>query len=57
MDGYLSAIMQKFDTLMIYGWNGLHDMNPWVEKEDVVWKVKINYVTNCFLSGWVNSKR
>ena len=57
MDGYLSAIMQKFDALMICGWNGIHDMNPWVAKEDVVWKVKINYVTKCFLSGWADSER
>ena len=26
-------------------------MNPWVTKEDVIWKVKINYVVEFFLSG------
>ena len=57
MDGYLSAIMQNFDTLMICGWNSLHGMNPWVAKEDVVWKIKINYMTNYFLSGWADSER
>ena len=56
MDGYLSAIMQKFDALMVCGWDSLHGMNPWVAKEDVVWKVKINYVTKCFLCGWVDSE-
>ena len=54
MDGYLGAIMQKFDALMVCGWNGLHGMNPWSAKEDVVWKVKINYVTNYFLSRWAD---
>ena len=57
MDGYLSAIMQKFDALMLCGWNDLHGMNPWVTKEDVIWKVKINYMAKCFLSGWANSYR
>ena len=57
MDGYLSAIMKFFDALMVRGWNGFHGMNPWSAKEDVVWKVKINYVTNHFLSGWANSER
>ncbi len=42
---------------MICGWNGLHGMNPWVAKEDIVWKVKINYMTNYFLRDWANSKR
>jgi len=49
--------MRKFDALMICGWSGLHGMNPWVTKEDVVWKVKINYVTECFLSGGTDSDR
>ena len=49
--------MQKFDALMICGWNNLHGMNPWVTKEDVIWKVKINYMTKCLLSGWANSDR
>ena len=57
MDGDLSAIMQKFDTLMKCGWNGLHGMNPWVTEEDVIWKVRINYVIECFLSGWDDSDR
>ena len=57
MDGYLSAIMKKLDALMICEWNGLHGVNRWLTKEDVVWKVKINYVTNYFLSGWSNSER
>ena len=42
---------------MICGWNEIHGMNPWVTEEDVVWKVKINYVTKCILSGWANSER
>ena len=57
MDGYLSAIMHKFDALMVCGWNGLHDMNPWATKKDVIWKVKINYMVECFLSGRANSDR
>ena len=57
MDGYLSAIMWEFNTLMICGWNGLHGMNPWETEEDVVWKVKINYMEKCLLSGWANSER
>ena len=57
MDSYLCDIMQKFDTLMVCGWNNLHGMNPWTTKEDVVWKVKINYLARCFLSGWANSDR
>ena len=32
-------------------------MNPWLAKEDVVWKVKINYVTNCFMSIWADPDR
>ena len=28
MDGYLNAIMWKFDALIISGWNDLHDVNP-----------------------------
>ena len=57
MDGYLSANIQKFDALMICGWNGLHGMNPWVIEEDVIWKIKINYMTKCFLSEWANPDR
>ena len=57
MDGYLSAIMQKIYALMICGWNGLHGMNPWVTEEDVIWKVKINYMAKCFPSGRAESDR
>ena len=32
-------------------------MNPWAIEEDVIWKVKINYMAECFLSGWVESDR
>lgn len=35
MDGYLSAMMQKFYALMISGWNNFHGMNPWSPEEDV----------------------
>ena len=42
---------------MICGWNGLHGVNPWPIKEDVIWKVKINYMAKCFLSGWADSDR
>lgn len=57
MDGYLSTIMWKFDELMICGWNGLHGMNRWMNEEDVIWKIKLNYMTKCFLSGWADSDR
>ena len=57
MDGYLSAIMQKYDALMICGWNRFHGMNPWETKEDVVWKAKINYMEECFLSGGADLDR
>ena len=57
MDGDLSAIMQKFNALMICGWNGLHGMNPWVTEEDVIWEVNINYMVDCVLSGEADSDR
>ena len=57
MDGYLSAIMQKFDALMICGWNGFHGMNPWVTKENFIWEVKINYMAKYFLNGKANFDR
>lgn len=57
MDGYLSDIMHEFDTLMGCGLNNFHGMDPWLAKEDVLWKAKMNYVTNHFLSGWANLER
>ena len=57
MKGYLTIMMHKFDALMICRWNDLHDMNPWATKEDVIWKVKINYMVECFLSGRADSNR
>ena len=57
MDGDLSVVMQKFDTLMICGWDDLHGMNPWVTEQDVIWEVKINYMADHFLSGRANSDR
>ena len=57
MDGDLSAVMQKFDALMICGWSGLHGMNPWATGEDVIWEVKINYMAKGFLSGRANLDR
>ena len=46
MDGYFSAMMWKFEALMICGWDGLHGMDLWVTEEDVKWQVKINYMEN-----------
>ena len=57
MDGDFNAMMQKFMALMICGWDGIHGMDPWTTKEDVEWQVKINNMTNFFLSGWPNSDR
>ena len=54
VDGNLSALMRKFDALMVCGWNGLHDMNPWAAKEDVKGEVKINYMALCFLNNRAN---
>ena len=55
MDGDFSAMMWKFEALMICGWDGLHGMDPWMTEEDIEWCVKINNMTNCLLSGWPNS--
>lgn len=57
MNGYLSAMICKFDALMISGWNGLHGMDPWATNEDVKWLVKINNVAYCFLYEYPNSDR
>ena len=39
MNGDFSAMMRKFEALMICGWDNLHGMDPWVTKEDVKWKI------------------
>ena len=57
MEGDLSAVMWKFDGLMICGWEGLHGVNPWETEEDIIWEVKINYMAECYLSGVAESDR
>ena len=57
MDGYLSAVMQKFYALMICGGDDLHGVNSWVTEEDVIREVKINHMAECFLSGGADSDR
>ena len=54
MDGDFSAMLQKFEALMICGWDGLHGMDPWVTEEDVKWQVKIKYIEKYLLSGGPN---
>lgn len=38
---YFHPIKWKLQTLVVGGWDGLHGMDPWTTKKEVIWKVQI----------------
>lgn len=40
-DGDFSIIEGEFEALVIYGWNVLSGVDPWVTKENIVWEIKV----------------
>lgn len=40
-DCNFSTIVREIKALMVSGWNGLNEMDPWMTKEDVIGEIKV----------------